>query len=161
MSLVFSSSFVRLYSDLIEYSSLYSFGSLFYLNNFHAYLSRYMLRKIDMVDLPKSYSGIGLVFIHMIALYSYRGYRVAFSNVSVVLRLVNAIKWVFTPQCRRDWLPLVTAQDRCALTFAFRSMGSSWNGCSSASGASCMAMTGCCKELGSPGWFRDIPRGHC
>ena len=101
MALVFSSPFVRLYSNLIYLSSLYSPGTLIYFQNYASTNFSLELLCHDMVILPKRCSGFGLVFMHVIALYQLQRCRVIFSNVGEVLRLLNIIKWVFTPWSNR------------------------------------------------------------
>ncbi len=92
MALVASLSLVRLYS-VMKYSSLYSFGSLLHLHNylstdFSSYLSHnnYVASLLEICDC------IGLMFIYMIAPCHMQTCRVVFSNVSVVLRLLDTIK---------------------------------------------------------------------
>jgi hypothetical protein len=107
MALVaFLSSFVRL-SELIEYSSLYTFGTLLCLSTgFHLYLCRYSC----VTSLPERCSGVGLMFMRMIALYYSRGYRVVFDNVSMVLRLLDIINWAYMLRDSRCRPLMVAAQ---------------------------------------------------
>jgi len=121
-----------------------------------------MLCHNSVIDLLERCTSMGLVFTQVIAPCLPRGYRVVFNNVSAVLRLENIIKWFFMPRSRRVCPLLVTAWYGCALTFAFSSIGGfAWHGCSSASMSNWIAMTGCCKELGSQGLFYEILGGHC
>ena len=89
------------------------------------------------------------------------GHRVLFSNVGVVPRLVNIIKWGHRPWSSGVWAPMVTARDVCAPTFSYGHKNNFLVKVLLRIGSGWMAMTGCRKELGSPGWFLDQPGGHC
>jgi hypothetical protein len=96
MTLVFNSPFVRLYSISMELYSLYSYGTLLYLR-YHSSIN-YSLElpySTYMVSLPERCSGISLIFIYMDVLYHTSRCRVIFSNVSMVLILVNIISGCF------------------------------------------------------------------
>ncbi len=103
-------SLVRFY-PLMKYFSLYSFGPLLYLYNYSSTKFGLYLTRIKYVaSLPKICNGIGLVFIHMVALCHLQRCRVIFSNVSVVLRLLDIIKWCYMPQICRGRPLMVIAQ---------------------------------------------------
>ena len=97
----------------------------------------------------------------MLSSYPAAGHRVLFSNVGVVPRLVNIIKWGHRPWSSGVWALMVTARDVCAPTFAYRRKNNFLVKVLLRIGSGWMAMTGCRKELGSPGWFLDQPGGHC
>ncbi len=88
--IAFLSSFVKL-TELIEYSSLYKFGILFhsyYLStDFTLYLNQYS----RVTSFPDRCIGVGLMSNYSVALCRLQGYRVVFSNVSTVLRLLDTI----------------------------------------------------------------------
>ncbi len=104
------SSFVRL-NELIEYSSLYKFGILFhsyYLStDFTLYLNQYS----RITSFPDRCIGVGLVSDYSVALCWLQGCRVVFSNVSVVLRLLDTNNWGYILRMRGGPL-MVTAQYR-------------------------------------------------
>ncbi len=92
MTLVASLSFVRIYS-LMKYSSYYSFSPLLYLYNYLSIdFSSYLSHNNYVASFLEICNGIGLMFIYMIALCHLQRYRVVFSNVSAVLRLLDIIK---------------------------------------------------------------------
>ncbi len=90
MALVaFLYSFVRL-SELMEYYSLYTLGTLVYLSiGFTLYMYRYSC----VTRLPERC--VGLMFDYSVALCHLGGYRVLFNNVDVVSRLLNIIIWAY------------------------------------------------------------------
>ena len=109
MALVTLPSFVRLIV-LMKYSSLYSFGILvnsYYLGtDFCSYLSRYNC----VTSLPEICFGVGLIFISMIALCMLQRYGAVFSNVSLMLRLLDTINWGYMLWVSRGGPLMVTAQ---------------------------------------------------
>ena len=120
MVLVASIPLVRLYS-IMKYSSLYSFGPLLYLHHYSSTtFGLYLLSISYMASLLEICSGIGLVFIRMIALCHLQRYRVIFSNVSAVLRLLNIIKWCYMPRNCKDRPLVVTAQYGYSSTCVYR-----------------------------------------
>lgn len=165
MSLVFSSSLVRLCSELMELSSLYSQYVPLHLH--HLSNSNFSLELLltDIVSLPERCNGCGLVLMQVSALCQaqcqLQGCRVLFSNVGEVPRLLDNINWGYMPRSSGAWAPMVTARDVCAPTFAYRRKDNFLVKVLLRTGSGCIAMTGCRKKLGSPGWFLDQPGGHC
>ncbi len=158
MTLVaFLSSFVRL-SELIEYSSLYTFGTLLYLSiGFHLYLCPYSC----VTSLLERCSGVGLMFMRMIALYYSRGYRVVFDNVSMVFRLLDLIYQAYMLRDSRGGPLMVTTQYGYSSMLVYIPKTLSWGGYSSAFSPGWTAMIGCRNKLGNPGWSLETPEAHC
>ena len=93
MTLVTLLSLVR-FNLVMKYSSLYSFGPLLHLYNYlSTYFSSYLSRNNYVASLLEICNGIGLIFIYIISLCHLQRCRVIFSNVIVVLRLLDNIKW--------------------------------------------------------------------
>ncbi len=93
MVLVALTSLVKLY-PLMKYPSLYSYGPLLYLDNYSSTNFGLYLSRINyVVILPEICNGINLVFIYVIVLCHLQRCRVIFSNLSMVLRLVDIIKY--------------------------------------------------------------------
>jgi len=155
MSLVFSSSFVRLCSSSIKYYSLYSYFTMLDILDMSNSDFSLDLLCCAMVSLPERCDDCGLVSATVVALYLSRRCRVVFSNVGAVLILIDIAKWIFTPRSSGAWAPMVTARDVCAPTFAFRDKDPFLVMVIPCTGSGCIAMTGCRKKLGSPGWFLD------
>jgi hypothetical protein len=63
-----------------------------------------------MTSLPERCSGVGLMFMRMIAPYYSRVYRVVFDNQSMVLRLLDIINWAYILWDSRGGSLMVTAQ---------------------------------------------------
>lgn len=75
-------------SELMKHSSLYIFGTLLSLSIdltlYHHYIN-------CVGSIPESCNGVGLMSDLLVALCRVHRYRVVFSNVSMVLRLLNII----------------------------------------------------------------------
>jgi hypothetical protein len=82
-ALVFSSIIL---SILMKYSSLYIFGTLFTMS---IVLTLYLCRTNCVGSLPERCNGAGLMTDLSVALCHVHRCRVVFSNVSMVLRLLN------------------------------------------------------------------------
>lgn len=98
MSLVFSSSFVRLCSSSIKYYSLYSYFTMLDMLDMSNSDFSLDLLCCATVSLPERCNDCGLVSAMVVALYLSRRCRVVFSNVGAVLRLIDIAKWIFTPR---------------------------------------------------------------
>lgn len=160
MALVAPLSLVRLYS-IMKYSSLYSFGSLLYLYNYLSTdFSSYLIRNNYVASLLEICNSIGLLFIYMIALCHLQWCRVIFSNVGVVLKLLDTIKWCYIPRICRIRPLIVTTQYGYSSTCIYRAKRISWCGYSSVSITAWIGMMDCRKKLRNQGWFLDIPGGH-
>lgn len=100
MVLVALLSFVRLILSM-KYSSLYSFSSLLHLyylsTDFMLDLSQYN----NVANLPEICNGVDLMFISMVALCLLQRYGVVFSNVRVVLTLLDIINGYYMPRDSR------------------------------------------------------------
>jgi hypothetical protein len=76
----------------MKYSSLYIFGILLSLSTS---LTLYLHYVNCVGSLPERCNGAGLMSDLSVALCRVHGYRVVFSNVSMVLRLLNIINWAY------------------------------------------------------------------
>ena len=141
MVLVVLPSLVRLVL-LTKYFSLYSSGPLLHLyylsTDFMLYLSRYN----DVASLPEICNGVGLKFISMIALCLLQRYGVVFSNVSMVLRLLDIINWYYMLRDSRGGPLMVIAQYGYSSTWVYSIKTISRCGYSSVFITGWMAMTG-------------------
>jgi hypothetical protein len=108
--IAFLSSFVKL-TELIEYSSLYKFGILFHSYYLSADFTLYLNQYSHVSSFPDRCIGVGLVSDYSVALCRLQGCRVVFSNVSVVLRLLDTNNWGYILRMRGGPL-MVTAQYR-------------------------------------------------
>ena len=153
-ALVFSSVIL---SILMKYSSLYIFGTLFSLSTV---LTLYLCRTDFVGSHPERCNGAGLMYDLSVALCHVHGCRVVFSNVSMVLRLLNIINWAYMLRDSRGGPLMVTAQCRYSSTLVHIPKRNSWGGYYSVFSPGWTAM-GCRKKLGNPGWSLETPGGHC
>jgi hypothetical protein len=156
MALVAIPSFVRRIPLSMKDSFLHSFGHLLHLylsTDFIFYLSRYN----DLASLLEICIGVGLMLLSMIALCQLQRYGVVFSNVCVVLRLLDIINWYYMPRGSRGG-PLMVAG--YSSTWVYITKTNSWCGYSSVFITGWMAMTYCRKKLDNQGWSLKTPGGH-
>ncbi len=99
-------SFVIL-SELMKYSYLCIYGTLFSLSTIQ---NLYLCHTNCVGSLPERCYGAGLMSNLSVALCCVHGCRVAFSNVSAMLRLLNIINWAYMMWDSRGGPLMVTAQ---------------------------------------------------
>jgi hypothetical protein len=114
-----------------------------------------------VTSLPDRCSGVGLMFMQMIALCYSRGYRVIFDNVRMVLRLLNIINWAYMLRDNRGGPLMAATQYVHSSMLVYIPKTVFWGGYSSIFSSGWTAMAGCRKKLDNPGWSLKAPGGHC
>jgi hypothetical protein len=110
----------------MQYSSLYIFGTLLSLITG---LTLYLHYVNCVGSLPERCNGVGLMSDLSVALFRVHGYRVVFSNVSMVLRLLNIINWAYMLRDSRGGPLMVTAQyGYYSSTLVYIPKTNSWEG---------------------------------
>ena len=98
-------------NSVMKYSSSYSFGPLLHLYNYSSTnFSLYLSRNNYVASLLEICNGISLVFNYLIVLCHLQRCRVVFSNVSMVFRLLDTIKWCYMLRIYKGRPLIVTAQ---------------------------------------------------
>ena len=94
----------------MEYSSIYNCGTLFYPNHSSTDLTIYLSCYNCTANLPVICIGVGIMIMLMTTLSRDDDCRVLFRNLSVVLRLLNSIIWVYMLRDSKGGPLMVTTQ---------------------------------------------------